>query len=191
MKIWSKINSGITEALPENDENQAQTHFLPYHGVIWTDKETTKLRVVFDGSAKTDKSTAPINEFLEKGLNLMPHLFDIVIKFRGYPIAVVADIEKAFHQIQINTDDRRMLSFLWIDDIEKDCPEIKQFQFRRHVFGLISSSAILASTINHHLAKYEESEPSVTPLLSSSFYVDDLSGGVFHENETVDLCDKV
>ena len=58
----------------------------------------------------------------------MPHLFDIVVKFRGYPIAVVADIEKAFHQIQIDPEDRRMLRFLWFDDIEKDCPNIKQIQ---------------------------------------------------------------
>ena len=115
----------------------------------------------------------------------MPHLFDIVVKFRGYPVAVVADIEKAFHQIQTNPEDRRMLRFLWFDDIEKDCSKIKQFQFRRLVFGLTPSPAILASTIKHHLSKYEEKEPGVTYLLSSSLDVDDLAGGVFHENDTV------
>ena len=31
----------------------------------------------------------------------------------------------------------------------------------------------------------------MTSLLSSSLYVDDLAGGVFHENETVDLYHKV
>ena len=122
----------------------------------------------------------------------MPHLFDIVVKFRGYPIAVVADIEKAFHQIQIDPEDRRMLRFLWFDDIENQYPNIKQFQFRRLVFGLLTPSpAILASTVKHHLSKYEEKEPAVTSLLSSSLYVDDLTGGVFHGNETVDLYDKV
>lgn len=188
--INDQINSGIIEAVPELDDDQAPMHFLPHHGVIRSDRETTKLRVVFDGSAKSDKSTASINECLEKGPNLVPHLFDIVVKFRGYPFAVVADIEKAFHQIQINPEDRRMLRFLWFDDIEKDCPQIKQFQFRRLVFGLTPSPAILASTIKHHLSKYEEKEPEVTSLLSSSLYVDDLAGGVFRENETVNLYDK-
>ena len=84
-----------------------------------------------------------------------------------------------------------MLRFLWFDDIEKDCPKIKQFQFRRLVFGLTPSPAILASTIKHHISKYEEKEPDVTSLLSSSLFVDDLAGGVFHENDTVDLYDKV
>ena len=189
--IKDQVNSRIIEAVPENDDHQAATHFLPHHGVIRSNKETTKLRVVFVGSAKSDKSMASINECLEKGPNLVPNLFDIVVKFRGYPIAVVADIEKAFHQIQIDPEDRRMLRFLWFDDIEKDYPNIKQFQFRRLVFGLTPSPAILASTIKHHLSKYEEKEPAVTSLLSSSLYVDDLAGGVFHENETVDLYDKV
>lgn len=76
MKMWSRINSGIIEALPENDDYRAQTHFLPHHGVIRTDRETMKLRVVFDGSAKTDKSIASINECLEKGPNLVPHLWN-------------------------------------------------------------------------------------------------------------------
>ena len=83
-----------------------------------------------------------------------------------------------------------MLRFLWFDDIEKGCPQIKQYQFRRLVFGLTPSPAILASTLKHHLSKYEEKEPELTSLLSSSFYVDDLAVGVFQENETVDFYDK-
>lgn len=133
--IKDQVKSGIIEAVPENHYNQTPIHFLPHHGVIRSDRDTIKLRVVFDGSAKSDKSTASINECLEKGPNLVPHLFDIVVKFRGYPIAVVADIEKAFHQIQINPEDRRMLRFPWFDDTEKNRLQIKQYQFRRLVFG--------------------------------------------------------
>ena len=49
----------------------------------------------------------------------------LVIKFRGNPIGIIADIEKAFHQIQIAPDDRRMLKFRWLDDIERGRPEVK------------------------------------------------------------------
>ena len=83
--IKDQVKSGIIEAVPENDNDQTPTHFLPHHGVIRSDRETTKLRVVFDGSAKSDKSTASINECLEKGPNLVPHLVDVVVKFQGYP----------------------------------------------------------------------------------------------------------
>lgn len=54
-----------------------------------------------------------------------------------------------------------MLKFLWLDDIEKGTPEVKQYQFRRLPFGLTASLAILASTIHYHLSKYEDSEPKI------------------------------
>ena len=38
---------------------------------------------------------------------LVPHLLDVVVNFRGYPIAVVAHIKKALYQIQINLDDQK------------------------------------------------------------------------------------
>ena len=69
---------------------------MPHHGVVREDKQTTKLRLVFDGSAKPDGNSPSINECLEKGPNLVPNLFDTVIKFRGYPIGIVSHIEKAF-----------------------------------------------------------------------------------------------
>ena len=81
--IKHQVKSGIIEAVSEHNYDQAPMHFLSHHGVIRSDRETTKLRVVFDGSAKSDKSTASINECLEKGPNLMPRLFDTVVKFRG------------------------------------------------------------------------------------------------------------
>ena len=74
--------------------------------------------------------------------------------------------------------------------LRKIVHNIKQYQFRRLVFGLPPSPAIMSSTIKHHLSKYGEKEPEVTSLLSSIFYVDDMAGGVFRENETANLYDK-
>ena len=41
--IKDQVKSSIIEAVPENDDDQATTHFLPRHGVIRSDRETTKL----------------------------------------------------------------------------------------------------------------------------------------------------
>ena len=62
--------------------------------MIRREKLTTKVRVVFDGSAKHGDATLSINECLEKGPNLVPHLFDVLVKFRGFPIGVASDVEK-------------------------------------------------------------------------------------------------
>ena len=137
------------------------------------DRETTKLHIVFDASAKVDKAALSLNDSLEKGPNGIPHLFDILLKFRSHPIGLTADIEKAFHQIIIEPKDRDALRFLWFSDINKDKPEIVGHQFCRSVFGLTPSPAILTETIQHHLTRYLLSEPHIVKQLAKSFYVDD------------------
>ena len=98
------------ECVLDQNEPDEETYYLPHHGVIRSDKETTKLQVVFNGSAKPDNTNLSINECLETGPKLEPHLFDVIIKFRVYPIAIVADIENAFHQVLIAPEDRCILS---------------------------------------------------------------------------------
>ena len=147
--------------------------------------------MVFDGSAKHGTTALSINKCLEKRPNLVPHLFNVLVKFRGYPIGIMADVEKAFHQIQINPDDQRMLRFLWFDDIFKEQPKIVQYQFCRLVFGLTPSPAILSSLIQHHLEINKEKEPHIAPLLQDSlFYVNDFVGGATDDRHTLEIYEK-
>lgn len=94
-QIQLEIN--IIEPVPEGKWNASDAHFLPHHGVVHEDKDTTKLRIVFDGSAKVERSHHSLNECLEKGPNLTPLVFDVLLKFRMCCIGITAYIEKAFH----------------------------------------------------------------------------------------------
>ena len=53
--IQDQIKKGIVEVIehPESSEDE-RTHYLPHHAVIHQDKTTTKLRIVYDASAKED-----------------------------------------------------------------------------------------------------------------------------------------
>ena len=121
--------------------------------------------MVFDGSAKHGEGYLSINECLEKGPNLVPHLFDTIISFRGYPIGIASDVEKAFHQISIDPTDRRKLRFLWYDDVTKASPKIVHYQFCRLVFGLTPSPAILSSLLENHLESRAEDDPEIVSTL--------------------------
>ena len=46
-----QLKQGIIECVPREKEESDDSYFLPHHGVVREDKETTKLCVVFDGSA--------------------------------------------------------------------------------------------------------------------------------------------
>ena len=53
--IQDQVNKGMVEPVAEPKENNVrQIHYLPHHAVLREDKATTKLRVVYDASAKTN-----------------------------------------------------------------------------------------------------------------------------------------
>ena len=181
---------GIIVQIEQEPGHDESARYLPHHAVVHPKNRTTKVRVVFDGSAKHGESAVSINNCLEKGPNLVPHLFDVLVKFRGYPVGIAADVEKAFHQIAIDPEDRKMLRFLWFEDPFKNHPKIVQFQFCRLVFGLTLSPAILSFLIQYHLEKYKQKQPQVTSLLKDSFYVDNLVSGSKDDDQAIDIYEK-
>ena len=80
--IQEQIRAGIVEDVPS--EAGGPVHYLPHHAVIHTDKSTTKLRIVYDASAKQDERTPSLNECLHVGPKFNQKLFDILIRFRAY-----------------------------------------------------------------------------------------------------------
>lgn len=79
-------------------------HYLPHHVVVKHDKATKKVTVVYDASAK---SVGPsLNECLHVGPKFNQRIFDILMRFRTYKTALVADIEKAFLMISVCLKDR-------------------------------------------------------------------------------------
>lgn len=57
-----------------------------------------------------------MNDCLQTGPNYIPQLIDVLINFRWNPIALTADIEKAFLMVGINDANKGMLRFLWFKD---------------------------------------------------------------------------
>ena len=169
-----QLANGIIEQVPTAEENLGTAHFLSHHGIVRRDRETTKLRVVFDGSAKSSKEDLSLNDCLELGDNYMPPLFDTLLRFRLHGIGITADIEKAFLQIEIKESDRDALRFLWFDDITKPNPKVIQLKYCRLVFGLRPSPSILGATIKKHLLKFADEYPDVVKVLDH-LYADDLS----------------
>ena len=79
--------------------------------VLYDDHDTTKVRVLFDRSARESKESPSNNDVLDLGENFMPHLFNTIIRFRSHTIGLTGDLQKAFRQISINESDRDFLLF--------------------------------------------------------------------------------
>ena len=100
--IKTQLQKGIIEEVDsKNIGIIGQTHYLPHHAVVKKDRETTKVRVVYDASAKSKSSGCSLNDCLHIGPKFEQRILDILLRFRIYPIALTADIEKAFLMVGI------------------------------------------------------------------------------------------
>ena len=178
-----QLAKGIIEPVPTDTQNVV--HYLPHHGVVRTDKSTTTLRIVYDASAK--KSGPSPNECLIKGPKFQQLILDILIRFRAYKVALIADVEKAFLNIAVDKDDRDVLRFLWVDDITKEEPEFRVYRFARVVFGVSCSPFLLNATVRYHLERFLDRHETVVKRLRQSTYVDDIVTGADSIEEAFEL----
>ena len=182
--IETQLKQGIVERVDSPADNQA-VHYLPHHPVIRKDKSTTKLRVVYDASAKT--SGRSLNDCLNPGPKFDQKIFDILVRFRVHNIAVTADIEKAFLMISVAEPDREFLRFLWVDDPLKENPQLAVYRFARVIFGVTASPFLLNATIRYHLESNADSHGELISKMQRSIYVDDLVTGACSEDDAYQL----
>ena len=178
--IRDQLSRGIVEVVDsEEDQSANMTHYIPHHAVIRQDKETTKLHIVYDASARGEGPS--LNDCLCIGPKFGQNIMDIVLRFRVHNVALAADIEKAFLMISVSESDRDVLRFLWVDDVSAEEPGIITLRFTRVMFGVSSSPFLLNATVQHHLKKYSSIYPELVEKISHSIYVDDIASGANDE----------
>ena len=188
--IRNQIQQGIVEHRENVRKDQEmptteRIHYLPHHAVIRRDKDTTKLRIVYDASARSRGPS--LNDCLHTGPKLQQSIFDLLLHFRTHRVGLTADIEKAFLMIGTAEEDRDVLRFLWIDNIKSQNPDLIELRFARVVFGISSSPFLLNATLQHLLEQQSDNDPLIVQKLARSFYVDDAVTGAHDEDEAYSL----
>ena len=159
------------EEKPENEKS----FYLPHHAVLKEASNTTKLRVVFNGSAKTSTGVS-LNDFLLNGPVIQDDLFVHLCRFRFYPIAIVSDIEKMYRQIKINPEHQDFLRILWRYSFEDN---ISEYKLTTVTYGTKSASFLAIRSINQLALDNIERCPRASQVLKRDFYVDNLISGAF------------
>lgn len=113
--IQDQQTLGIIERI-KSEPNDAVKHYVPHHAVVNPLKTTTKVRVVYDASAKAKGDVPSLNECLYRAPVLLQDLIEILLRFRLNKVALVADIEKAFLQIGLNRNAKDVTRFFWLKD---------------------------------------------------------------------------
>lgn len=167
-----QVQKGIIEPIPQQPTGEV-IHYIPHHPVIRVEAESTKIRIVYDCSAKSKPDEPSLNDCLETGPALQPLLFDILMRNRMENM--MGDIEKAFHQIIMREEDRDAQRVLWYNNVEEK--KIFEYRFTRVIFVAGPSPYILGATLHKLLSKYQERFPDTTRALLENTYIDDVQDG--------------
>ncbi|XP_074629536.1 uncharacterized protein LOC141887142 [Acropora palmata] len=167
--IETYVEKGYLCKVPENEAPPPEVWYLPHFPIVKMSKSTTKVRIVFDCSAKC--TGISLNGVIHAGPKLQRELFDVLIRFRCNPVALVCDIQEMYLQIEIETEDRPLFRILWRDGETGRNSDV--YEFSRVVFGK-NSGPFKAQFIAQENARRHQAEfPLAAETVLQSTYMDD------------------
>jgi hypothetical protein len=164
------------------EQDDKKRWYLPHFPVIRPDKATTKVRIVFDASARCEGVS--LNDIVHPGPKLQKDLFDVLLRFRCKPVALTCDIQEMYLQIGITQSDRPFHSFLWRSSIDSE-PDV--YQFNRLVFGVNASPYLAQFVSQYNAQRFAGEYPFAAETVMKSTYMDDSMDSVWNEKEGVEL----
>lgn len=154
-----------------------RVYYIPHHAVI------ERFRVVFNASQKTTTGLS-LNELQMVGPTIQPTLFQILMRFRTYRIALASDVEKMFRQILVHQDDRDLQRIFWRSDRKKP---IGEYQLATVTYGMASAPFNAIRTLQQCAHDHHDEFPIAASHVLSHFYVDDYLGGADTIEEAIEL----
>ncbi|XP_038117973.1 uncharacterized protein LOC6051048 [Culex quinquefasciatus] len=191
--IQEYLAMGHMVEVPEDDTAQ-RTYFLPHHAVLRPESTTTKLRVVFDASCRTITGVS-LNDGLMVGPVVQDDLLPIILRFRCWKYALVADVAKMYRMVPMDEADQPLQRIWWRDNPSDPA---KAYQLTTVTYGTASAPYLATKCLQQLSVIGQESHPLAAKVVGRDFYVDDLlSGAATIDNgialveELVDLLDTV
>lgn len=191
-KLREEYNSVMSEYLAlnhmeevrEKDDNEGAV-YLPHHAVIRPDKETTKVRTVFDASCKGDNGVS-LNDQLLVGPSLQEELRDILLRWRTHKIGFIADVIKMYRQILMRREDTDKQRIVWRFNTSE---EIKEYRLLTVTFGLACAPYLAIKTLRQ-IAKDEgidERYKVAREIIYNDVYMDDILSGSHDEATAIEV----
>ncbi|XP_008186006.1 uncharacterized protein LOC103310227 [Acyrthosiphon pisum] len=171
----TKLNQTLT--------NEQNTYYIPHHVVIRPDRTTTKMRIVFDASAKTSSGMS-LNDNLYCGKKLQQDLHGIILRFRLHPIVFTADIKNMFRQIVVTETHRPYQRLLYRFNPEEP---VQEYEMNRVTFGQKCSPFISIRTLHKLIDDEASNDETLKAIVHQDLYVDDIVTGTSTLSEALEL----
>jgi len=146
-------------------------YVIPHNAVLRPDSSTTKLRVVFNASAKSSTRVS-LNNILMVGPTVQQDLILTLLSFRLYRHALTADVAKMYRQFNVDPLDRKFQLIWWRHNISDP---LKLYQLNSVTYGL-ACAPFLAITSLYFIAEKYRKEFSIGSeiIFEGSDFIEDL-----------------
>ena len=185
--IDTDVEKGFVKILDESEVKGTfgKEWYLPHHPVLNPNKPG-KVRRVCNAASKHKEVC--LNDKLLAGPDLLHGLIGTIFRFREGPIALTADIESMFLQVQVPEQDRSCLRFLWRPRTNEP---VQIYEYQRHVFGAKSSPICASYALKRVGLDNEKEYPIATKAIQNNFYMDDFIKSVETPEEAIEVFNQL
>ncbi|XP_029178450.1 uncharacterized protein LOC114946190 [Nylanderia fulva] len=167
-ELRRKYNDFLTEYLaldhmeivPRGHAAPSEAYYMPHHAVFKASDPASKIRVVFNASARTT-STYSLNDCLLPGPRLQADLWLVITRWRMFRVGFLADIVKMFRQVRIHKEDADLQRIVWRPELTG---EVRDFRLLTVTYGARELQNQLVAILREGgfaLSKWASNDPSL------------------------------
>ena len=181
--IDADVEKGFVKILNSSDVsgNFGKAWYLPQHSVLNSNKPGKNRRVC---NAAVKYNDVCLNDQLLARPDLINRLIGTIFRFWEGPIALTADIESMFLQVQVPGRDKSCLRFLWRTWMNEP---VQIYECKRHVFGATSSPTRANYALKRVAINNEDEFPIAAKTIQNHFYMDDFIKSVKTPEEAINV----
>ena len=185
--IDTDVEKGFVKILDESEVKgtSGKEWYLPHHPVLNPNKPGNVRRVC---NAASKYKEVSLNDKLLAGPDLLHGLIGTIFRFREGPIALKADMESMFLQVQVPQQDKSCLRFLWRPRTNEP---IQIYEYQRHVFGAKSSPTCANYALKRVGLDNEEMYPIAEKAIENNFYMDDFIKSLETPEEAIEVFNQL
>lgn len=176
------LTLGHMREVPHYQQNN-ESYYIPHQPIIKEESTTTKLRVVYDASCKTDHNIS-LNDSMYAGPKLQRDLSQILLRWRKHKYVIKGDVEKMYRQIRIHPHDQQFQRILWRFDFSQP---IREYELSTVTYGIKAAPFLAMRTLLQLATDEEKKYPIAAKITREEFYVDDVLTGANSIREAAEI----
>ena len=168
------------------------SYFIPWTCVFKEGSVSTPYRIVFNASHRT-KTGESLNSVLAKGMNKLPRILNLLIRFGSRKEALTGDVSMAYNNLKIIPDHYTYQRYLWYKDLDLN-NEVSEMFIKTMIYGVKAAGGACAAGFAHvadYALQHHPEHAAAARAVKEDTYVDDAAVSVSTKAEAKHLAESM